>query len=77
MNKARRKAIEEIIAQLDEQKEAIEAVQEEEQEAYDNLPESIQYTERGEAISENADDLEQAASDLDDVISNLQDIIDR
>ena len=77
MNKTRRKAIEDIIAQLEEQKSAIETAQNEEQEAYDNLPDGIQCTERGEAMSENADDLEQAASDLDDVISSLQDIIDR
>lgn len=77
MNKTRRKAIEDIIAQLEEQKSAIETAQEEEQEAFDNLPESIQYSERGDAMGEYVTDLEQAASDLDDVISSLQDIIDR
>lgn len=77
MNKARRKAIEEIIDQLGTLKEQIESVSEEESEAYDNLPESIQYNEKGEAISENASDLEQAASDLDDIMSTLQDIIER
>ena len=75
MNKERRKAIEEIIDQLGTLKEQIESVSEEESEAYDNLPESIQYSEKGEAISENASDLEQAASDLDDIMSTLQDIM--
>jgi ABC-type transporter Mla subunit MlaD len=77
MNKARRKAIEEIIDQLGTLKEQIESVCEEEQEAYDNLPESIQYSERGEAMSEAASDLEDAASSIDDVMSTLQDIIER
>ena len=77
MNKARRKAIEEIIDQLGTLKEQIESVCEEEQEAYDNLPESIQYSERGEAMSETASDLEDAASSIDDVMSTLQDIIER
>lgn len=77
MNKERRKAIEEIIDQLGTLKEQIESVGEEESEAYDNLPESIQYSEKGESISENASDLEQAASDLDDIMSTLQDIIER
>ncbi len=77
MNKARRKAIEEIIDQLGTLKEQIESVCEEEQEAYDNLPESIQYSERGEAMSEMTTDLEDAASSIDDVMSTLQDIIER
>ena len=77
MNKARRKAIEEIIDQMGTLKEQIESVCEEEQEAYDNLPESIQYSERGEAMSEAASDLEDAASSIDDVMSTLQDIIER
>ena len=77
MNKARRKAIEEIVDQLGELKEQVELLSEEEQEAYDNLPESIQYSERGEAIGENATDLEDAASSIDDVMSTLQGIIER
>lgn len=77
MNKTRRKVIEEVIDQLGTLKEQIESVGEEENEAYDNLPEGIQYSERGEAMSDNASDLEQAASDLDDIMSTLQDIIER
>ena len=77
MNKARRKMLQDIIDELDAQREQIEAVQKEEQEAYDNLPESIQDSERGEAMSGNVDDLESAASDLEDIISNLQDILER
>ena len=77
MNKARRKAIEEIIDQLGTLKEQIENISELEQEAYDNLPESIQYSERGETMSANISDLDDAASSIDDVMSTLQDIIER
>lgn len=77
MNKQRRKDIEDVISKLEEIKSRIESIQEEEYEAYSSLPDSIQDSERGEAMSENADDLETASSDLDDIISNLQDIIDR
>ena len=77
MNKARRKAIEEIIDQLGTLKEQIESVSEEEQEAFDNLPESIQYSERGDAMSDYITDLDDAASSIDDVMSTLQDIIER
>ena len=77
MNKARRKAIEEIIDQLGTLKEQIECISEEEQEAFDNLPESIQYSERVEAMGEYVTDLDDAASSIDDVMSTLQDIIER
>lgn len=42
MNKARRNKLQELIEQLETIKEELEMVQEEEQEAYDNLPESLQ-----------------------------------
>ena len=77
MNKARRKWLEEVIAKLEEQKDELENIQSEEQEAYDNMPESLQYSERGEAVGEIAGDLESYASDLQDVIDNLQEIVDR
>lgn len=50
MNNARRKEIEKITADLEAIKERIEALQEEEQDAFDNLPESIQYGERGDKM---------------------------
>ena len=77
MNKTRRKMLQDIIDQLEQQRESLEAVSEEEQEAFDNMPESLQYSEKGEAIQENASDMEQAASDLEDIISTLQDILER
>lgn len=77
MNKARRNAIEEIIDQLGMLKEQIERVSEEEQEAFDNMPESIQYSERGDAMGEYITDLDDAASSIDDVMNTLQDIIER
>jgi hypothetical protein len=77
MNKARRKWLEDVIAKLEEQKEELESIQCEEQESCDNMPESLQYSERGEAIEENANDLDSYASDLQDVIDNLQEILDR
>ena len=77
MNKARRKMLQGIIDNLDAQCENIVAVQTEEQEAFDNIPENLQYSERGETMNENANGLEQAASDLEDIISTLQEIMER
>lgn len=72
MNKARRKSIEEITNKIYELKEKIEMLQDEEQEYFDNMPENLQGSERGE-IAENAigsfgeaiDYLENAIESLD------------
>lgn len=77
MNKARRKWLEETINKLEEQKTELESIGEEEQEAYDNMPESLQDSEKGQTMYENIDTLETAASDLDDIITNLQEILER
>ena len=89
MNKERRKRLERLIAQLDIIREEIEEVrdeifyiQEEEQESYDNMPESIQESDKGCTMQENIDELEEAYQiDLEDSIYEmqeyLQNIIDR
>lgn len=71
MNNARRKEIEKITADLEEIKERIEALQEEEQNAFDNLPESIQYGERGDKMQSAIDNLEYAADNIQDCLDNL------
>ena len=71
MNNARRKEIEKITADLEAIKERIEALQEEEQDAFDNLPESIQYGERGDKMQSAIDNLEYAADNIQDCWDNL------
>ena len=71
MNNARRKEIEKITADLEAIKERIEALQEEEQDAFDNLPESIQYGERGDKMQGAIDNLEYAADNIQDCLDNL------
>ena len=71
MNNARRKEIEKITADLEAIKERIEALQEEEQDAFDNLPESIQYGERGDTMQSAIDNLEYAADNIQDCLDNL------
>lgn len=77
MNKARRNYIEEICAKLYEAQEMIDSVTEDERESYENLPEGIQNSERGDAMYENIDELEDLSSDVQDIIDSLNDIIDR
>ena len=77
MNKARRKWLQKVIDALEEQKSEIDSIYDEEQEAYDNMPEGLQESERGQAVGENVDGLESASSELEDIISNLQEILER
>lgn len=77
MNRERRNRLMKVIEKLQDLRDEIEWLQMEEQEAFDNLPESLQDSERGEQMYENADNLEDAYSDLDDVVSDLIDILDR
>lgn len=66
MNMQRRKRIEKAGRQLEELLEEITAIQEEEQEAYENLPESLQGSERGETIFEAADNLASSVYNLEE-----------
>lgn len=72
MNKARRKSIQQIIDTLTDLKENVDLVREEEQEAYDNLPESLQESERGEAMSSAIYNLEDAMENIDLVTDSLE-----
>ena len=67
MNKVRRKKIEAIQEQLGALKDLIEEIMEEEQEAYDNLPESLQESERGEAMYNAIDALDSAIYSCEEV----------
>lgn len=71
MNADRRKRIQEIIDQLTDIQTDAEAIRDEEQEAYDNLPENLQGSERGEAMSEAADNLDNAYNSIDEVLEYL------
>lgn len=70
MNKDRRKRLAAIAETIEEQMSELEYVRDEEQEAFDNLPESIQYSDRGS-------DMEDKISEIDDILSDISDIIDR
>ena len=77
MNAKRRKQLANAVEVLNNVLELLEEVTADEQDAYDNLPESIQDSERGDAMQENVDEMEDASSSLQDIIDQLQDIIDR
>lgn len=71
MNNDRRKRIEAVCSILEDARAELEALAEEEQEAHDNLPESIQSGEKGEAMDEAVSKLEDAASAVEDITMSL------
>jgi len=72
MNNERRKEIDRIISELQQLQSDIENVLGEEQDAFDNMPEGLQQSDRGEAASEAISELESAQSGVDEVISCLE-----
>lgn len=89
MNKSRRKRIAVAIRDLkkttkhnfidnyiDFIKDEIEDILWEENDAYDNMPESLQYSVRGEESSEAIDNLQEAVDLLEEAINLINDIND-
>ena len=74
MNAQRRKQLAEAITLLYKAQEIIEWVKDEEEEAYDNLPESIQYSDRGEQMSDNVDNLGEISDNLIDYTTTLEEM---
>lgn len=72
MNNPRRKKIKNIIELLDEIYDLINDVLEEEQDCYDNLPESLQFASKGEAMQEAIDNLEEAQNMVQEVCDYLE-----
>ena len=76
MNKARRKQIEAALELLQQASEIIAVVGDEEEEAFDNLPESIQESERGEKMQEYIDTIDEVIGAVDEVKDNLETILE-
>ena len=76
MNKQRKKSIEKIIEQIMKLNENIEEVLWEEEDAYDNIPENLQESERARISEESIDLLTEAKDYLVDANDSLSSILD-
>ena len=74
MNKQRRKEIMEIITELENIKSKLESVKSDEEFAFENMPENLQVSMRGEESEEAIDYMDSAIGSLDEAIDNLNDI---
>lgn len=72
MSEERREKIENIKEQLESLKAEIETIETEEQEYFDNMPESLQGGEKGQNAEIAIDALAGAVGYIDDAISNLE-----
>lgn len=72
MNKARRKALDEVISKIEEAKELLENLQAEEEEYRGNMPENLQGSERYEAADAAVDNMSSAVDALDEAISSIE-----
>lgn len=77
MNANRRKRIAEVVALLEAIdlgpiQDAIDSLREEEQEAFDNMPEGLQQSERGQATEEAVGHLDEALSAIEDAVSQIE-----
>lgn len=76
MNRIRRKELERAAELLEQAREIIEAVKDEEQEAFDNMPESIQQSERGETMEGYIYTLDELCDTLSDAQDSVAEIVE-
>ena len=75
MNKQDRKQISELITQVEELRDQINYLAETERQKYENLPEGLQMSDRGQGFEECATALAEAASEMDDAITALEQLV--
>lgn len=71
MNKRRREKLSEANILLDKAASIVERSMEEEEDSLNNLPESLQGSERGEAMEETIDELHMAIDSISDAIAHI------
>lgn len=72
MNKQRRAAISKIAGQVSDLLSEVESIRDDEQEAFEGMPENLQDSDRGQASAAAVEGLEAAMSSLEDAISSLE-----
>ena len=72
MNNVRRKELQAIVNTLEEKRETLEVLKEEEEEYRDNMPENLHGSERYDISSEAISDLELALDSIDSAISYIE-----
>lgn len=77
MNTARRKQLKQAAELLSQAQAIIESVRDDEQYEYDNMPESLQYSERGERMYENVAALNTMLEDIAGLFDNIDELTEQ
>ena len=77
MNKKRRQQVSDISDKLEEIQVDIENVRSDEDYAYENLPETVRYSEKGEAMLDAIGNMEDALSSVGDAIDYLNSVLEQ
>ena len=74
MKEDRLKNLKRCLNMIQNAHDVLDEVRDEEQDAFDNLPEGLQDSERGDLMQEAVDNLDETIDYLDDVLSSLEDV---
>jgi hypothetical protein len=77
MNTARRKQLKQAAELLSQAQAIIESVRDDEQYEYHNMPESLQYSERGERMYENVAALDTMLEDIAGLFDNIDELTEQ
>lgn len=75
MNKYRRNELSKLINNLEDIKAKIEELHSEEQECFDNMPENLQNSEKGENMQSVLYSFDEAESSIDETLDALNEIV--
>lgn len=76
MNKARRKQLAELASELEAIGTALEALRDEEQDYYDNMPESLQDGERGQKAYDAIDAIDNAVNGVAETLDYINEAVE-
>ena len=75
MNQVRRNALNKVIAELQNQSNDLSLVIEEEQDAFDNMPEGLQQSDKGQQMEEHLYVLRESQEAIEEIISQIENTI--
>lgn len=74
MNNKRRKALAQLITQLEECTSYLQGILDEEQDAFDNIPESLQDSDKGNRIEDAIDTMQNACDQISEATDSLKEL---
>lgn len=72
MNKERRERLLDVTQLLDEASDLIDEIRDEEQDAFDSLPEGLQYSSRGDGMQDAIDTLEGFQTEIANISAKIE-----